>query len=1133
MPALLTPTTEYAYSGSGGGSGKGGAGSRPQETPNSLRSSSRAQVLYAMAAGEIEGLGAEPLKRIYLDNQPIQNADGTFNFKDVTIDYRTGTNFQTPIAGFTDIASEFGVGVKLSSVTGTINRTLSDANADAVVVRLSVNSLQRYDDKEGAVGTRVDFSIGLSVDGGPTYNVLNDAFDGKSSGPYEQSYRIPLYKPGTNYKISVTRLTPDSNSSKVQDELVWQSYTSIVNASIAYVNTATLAIGLNAEQFNNIPPVGLDLSGWICDVPDNYDPVTRTYTGIWSGNFKRAYTNNPAWLFYYLVKDDINGCGRQVDASLLDKAAFYQIGQYCDEIVPDGFGGYEPRFVCNAYIESADDAYNVLNTLASTFRGMVYWANGLITATQDAPTNYTRFYGEENTLQEVDDQGQITTPNFNYAGTGSKARHTVVLVTYLDKYDFHKQKVEVVQDLPAIARYGYHETTVTAFGCDSRGQAARVGKWLLYTENNETEVINFGTPSDGMLCRPGEVIRTIDPTRSGRRQTGRIVDIVGDDATLDVLYSALNVSAASQNNFSVIDPATAKQYTYGVVSITANPVGYAVVRVLGGWGAIPSAPLINTPWMIQTPDLVGESWRVFGVSETDKHQYSVTATKHNPSKYNAIERGLTLDVIPTSVVGDITKPPKPPTTLLFAESLYESRAAGLRIRLDVAWTRSPTSQVDRYNIEYQRVDINNGLGYVVLPPTRTTFVKLDDFLPGRYAFRVQAVNRLGLRSEYTESLIEVYGLTKPPTAVTNFTGVVVDQYLQLRWDESPDLDVRAGGQFLLRFTPKVSSVSWSDGFELDYVSGAATSTTVFYEYGTYMIKSVDSTKNQSNNFTAFVSDSTPRTSRNNIITIVEDSLFTGTRNNVVVSNGTLQLAPNTFIDGLSGLWDSLLGNFDSLTPGNFDALTGLIDSLSGLWDGDTASESVTSGNYLFANQINLGAVFSGRLTATLSASNTNTNVFFDSLSGSVDALAGTWDQSTPERANVVIEIRRSLDGINFGAWQRFTPGDYRGHAFMFRAILSSTSAISNVLIDRLRVTLDMPDRSEQGRATGSNVVTFESAFRAPPLVTSTIVNADAGDYIRVESVTASAFTAVVYNLQGQSISKQFDWVARGYGTRFN
>jgi predicted phage tail protein len=1132
MPALLTPTTEYAYLGSGGG-GKGGAGSRPQETPNSLRSSSRAQVLYAMAAGEIDGLGAEPLKRIYLDNQPIQNADGTFNFKDVTIDYRTGTNFQTPIAGFTDIASEFGVGVKLSSVAGTINRTLSDANADAVVVRLSVSSLQRYDDKEGAVGTRVDFSIGLSVDGGPTYNVLNDAFDGKSSGPYEQSYRIPLYKPGTNYKISVTRLTPDSNSSKVQDELVWQSYTSIVNASIAYVNTATLAIGLNAEQFNNIPPVGVDLGGWICDVPDNYDPVTRTYTGIWSGNFKRAYTNNPAWLFYYLVKDDINGCGRQVDAALLDKAAFYSIGQYCDEIVPDGFGGFEPRFVCNAYIESADDAYNVLNTLASTFRGMVYWANGLITATQDAPTNYTRFYGEENTLQEVDDQGQITTPNFNYAGTGSKARHTVVLVTYLDKSDFHKQKVEVVQDLPAIARYGYHETTVTAFGCDSRGQAARVGKWLLYTENNETEVINFGVPSDGMFCRPGEVIRSIDPTRSGRRQTGRIVEIVGNDVTLDVLYSKLDVVANRQDTLSVVNPATAKQITYNVSVITENPAGYAVVTLLNGWGTVDPTLLINTPWMLQTPDLVGESWRVFGVSETDTHQYSVTATKHNPSKYSAIERGLALDVIPTSVIGDITKPPQPPSSLAFAESLYESRAAGLRIRLDVAWTRSASSQVDRYNVEYQRVDINNGLGYVVLPATRATFVKLDDFLPGRYAFRVQAVNRLGLRSEYTESITELYGLTKPPAAPTNFTGVVVDQYIQLRWDESPDLDVRAGGQFLIRFTPKVSGANWSDGFELDYVSGAATSTSVVYEYGTYMIKAIDSTKNQSNNFAAFVSESSSRSKNNSIISIVEDSAFAGTRSNVVVENGTLRLSPNSFIDGLVGLWDSLSGTVDALTAGNFDALPGNVDSLTGLWDGDTAVENVLSGTYTFANQINLGGVFNSRLTALLSASSTNTNVLIDSLPGQIDSLTGLWDQSSPEKASVILEYARSLDGTTFQSWQRFTPGEYRGWAFRFRAILSATNSVSNVLIDQLRINLDMADRAEQGRATSSGLVTFEYAFRAPPLLTGTIVNPNPGEVLRVVSVSTASFIVVIFNNENQQIQKDFDWVARGYGTRFN
>jgi hypothetical protein len=420
----------------------------------------------------------------------------------------------------------------------------------------------------------------------------------------------------------------------------------------------------------------------------------------------------------------------------------------------------------------------------------------------------------------------------------------------------------------------------------------------------------------------------------------------------------------------------------------------------------------------------------------------------------------------------------------------------------------------------------------VLPATRATFVKLDDFLPGRYAFRVQAVNRLGLRSEYTESITELYGLTKPPATPTNFTGSVVDQYLQLRWDESPDLDVRAGGQFLIRFTPKTSAVNWSDGFELDYISGAATSTSVVYEYGTYMIKSVDSTKNQSINFAAFVSDTTSRSSRNNVIRIIEDSAFTGVKNGVVLQNGTILLSPNSFIDGLVGLWDGLAGNIDALTAGNIDALTGNVDSITGLWDGDTAVENVLFGTYTFANEINLGGVFSSRLTALLSAASTNTNILIDSLPGANDSLSGLWDQSSPEKATVVIEYAKSLDGVTFGSWQRFTPGEYRGWAFRFRAVLTATNSKSNVLIDQLRISLDMEDRAEQGRAVSSGLVTFEYPFRAPPLVTATIVSPNPGEVIRVQSVSTSGLIAVITNSENQQIQKDFDWVANGYGKRF-
>lgn len=1126
MTATLAPT-EYSHVGSGGGGGKGGgAGSRPQEAPNTLRSSSRATIVYAVAAGEIQGWGNEPFKRIYLDNQPIQNPDGTFNFKDVTIDYRTGTNFQSAMPGFTDVASEFGVGVKLTASGGPIIRTLSDENADAVVLRLSVSSLQRYDDKEGAVGTRVAFTVAMSVDGGPSYTVFSDAFDGKSSGPYEQSYRIPLYKPGKDYRISITRTTPDSNSTKVQDELVWQSYTSLIDVPLTYPNVATFGIGLNAEQFNNIPPVGLDVGGWICDVPTNYNASTRAYTGLWDGTFKREYTNNPAWLFYYLCKEDINGCGRHIDANKLDKAAFYQIGKYCDELVPDGFGGFEPRFVCNAYLDQADDAYNVLNTLASVFRGMVYWSNGLITATQDSPTNYTRYYGEENTLQEVDDQGNITKPNFNYAGTGSKARHTVVLVTYFDKDDFHKQKIEVVQDLEAVARYGYHETTVTAFGCDSRGQAKRVGEWLLYTENNETEVINFGVPSDGMLCRPGEVIRTIDPTRSGRRQTGRIAAVTGLSVTLDIPWSTL--SATSGQTLSVLNPTDGKQVTYTVASLHENPLGYTVATIIGSWGAVDSSQLVNTPWMIQTADLLGESWRVFGVTEDDRHQFSITATKHNPSKYGAIERGLTLDVIPTSIVGDISKPPLPPSTITWSESLYESRSAGLRIRLDLAWTASKSSQVDRYRIEYQK--LGTSISYIALPETRSTFVRIDDFVAGQYLFRVQAVNRLGLRSDFTETVLEVYGKTSPPNAVTGLIAVALDRQLKLQWDESPDLDVRVGGQFIIKYTPKITGVSWTDGFQLELVSGASTAVTLPNVYGTYMIKAVDSTKNESLNHTQVVSDPTTQVGQNIVATITENSVFAGVKTGLIVSNGLLQLAPNTFWDSLDGLVDALPGLIDSLSGTTIDSLPGNVDALPGLWDGERSFNNVTSGIYEFANSIDLGAIYTSRISALVSTINTNTNINIDSIPGLIDAQLGNWDQSLPEKASATLEISKSDNNITFSPWQRFIPGDYRGRILKFRVVFASDSSTANVLMDQLRVTIDMPDRTERGRTDSFNTVIFSAAFRAPPIITPSIVSPAQGDYVTIINLTATGFIAQAYNANGQAITKQIDWLATGYGT---
>ena len=309
-----------------------------------------------------------------------------------------------------------------------------------------------------------------------------------------------------------------------------------------YPYSALLGIRINADQFQAVPTVGARLRGIRVRVPNNYNTGDRSYSGFWNGGLQApVWTNNPVWIYYDLLTNERYGCGRFLDASQIDLYSLYAISQYCDQLVSDGNGGVEPRFTCNCYIQNRDDAYSVLNGLASVFRGILYWSEGLIVASQDRPADPVRIYTEANVIQEVDDQGNITKPPFTYSGTARRARHTVAIVSYSDPPDFYKAKVEYVEDRAGIERYGYRETEIMAFGCASRGQAQRVGRWTLLTEQVETETVTFSVATEGLLVRPGEIIKIADPLKAGQRIGGRILSVSGNTATLDSAISGSGV----------------------------------------------------------------------------------------------------------------------------------------------------------------------------------------------------------------------------------------------------------------------------------------------------------------------------------------------------------------------------------------------------------------------------------------------------------------------------------------------------------------------------------------------------------------------------------------------------------------
>lgn len=496
---------------------KAGSGSQhtPTETPDTLHSVELARIVDAISEGPIKGFahgGTNPLQDVYLNETPVANADGSLNFSNIIIDSRSGTIDQSSMPSFSNVENEIGVGVELRHSTPWV-QAISDTSLSAIRLRVSVPQLQKSDGSTGDVlGMSITYTIELATDGGAFVLMETTGFTGKTTSEYDRTSRINLPPATTGWTLRVTRVTTNADSATIQDTTTIQSYTEIVDAKLRYPNTALVGIVVDAKQFSSIPTRAYDVYLRIISVPSNYDPTTRTYTGTWDGSFKLAWTDNPAWIFYDLITHTRYGLGQWVTPARINKWTLYTIAQYCDELVPDGKGGMEPRFTCNLYLQAQEDAYKVLGDLASVFRGMAFWAGGTVQATADMPGDPVFTYTNAN----------VVDGKFTYQGSDLKTRYTVALVSWNDPDDFGRAKVTYVPDREGIARYGVRQTQVIAFGCSSLGQAQRAGLWALLTSRLETESGSWNVGQDGTLVAPGSIVRVADARRALSRQGGRV-----------------------------------------------------------------------------------------------------------------------------------------------------------------------------------------------------------------------------------------------------------------------------------------------------------------------------------------------------------------------------------------------------------------------------------------------------------------------------------------------------------------------------------------------------------------------------------------------------------------------------------
>ncbi|MDR5825823.1 host specificity protein J [Caballeronia sp. LZ043] len=721
------------------------------EDKDSLHSIAYANILDIISEGPIEGLAAG-LASVFLDDTPLQNSDGSLNFQNCTVDYRLGTQDQTFIAGFPSVERETAISLPLTSDVAW-TRQLTDTQVNAARIRMSVPALQKQNSETGDVtGYRIEYAIDVATDGGAYQQVLTGAFDGKATSLYERSIRIELPAATTGWLIRVRRLTANAHSSLIADTVTIEAITEIIDRKLRYPMTALVGISFDAQSFSSVPTRSYDVKGLIIRVPSNYDPVTRGYTGTWDGTFKTAWTDNPAWIFYDLVLNDRYGLGKLVDASMIDKWNLYQIGQYCDVMVSDGKGGTEPRFTCNAVIQSQADAYKVLQDLATVFRGIAYWGPGQVVANADMPQDPEYVYTAAN----------VVAGHFEYVGSARKTRYTTALISWNDPANSYQQAVEYVPDEDGMARYGVMKAEITAFGTTSQGQAHRLGLWTLLTSRYETNTVSFEVGLDGTLCPPGTIIAVADPAKAGRRTGGRIRAAAGRVVTLDKAPTL-----AAGDTLTVILP-TGLAQKRTVQSVAGDAVTVSDVFT--------TAPTAGAIWMVESADLASQLFRIVSVQESDDDgqiTYTINATQYEPGKYAAIDNGAAIQVRPITVIPPSVQPP-PSNVRLSTYSVIDQGIS--KTVMVIAWDAA--DKAVNYLAEWRK---DNG-DWVSANQTGGLQVEVSGIYQGTYLARVRAQNAMGVTSIPAYGVdTQLTGKTSPPPALVSLTTSTLVFAVQIDW----------------------------------------------------------------------------------------------------------------------------------------------------------------------------------------------------------------------------------------------------------------------------------------------------------------------------------------------------------------
>ena len=1123
--------------GSGGGSPP--PPPQPTRTPDTLHSRQFATFLDLISEGEIEGFATASkegrtkgttaynnaaLKDVFLNDTPVlrATADSTnpvstdFNFQDVSFEPRFGTSNQTKIAGIESSSSVTSVAVEVTQAS-PVTRQITNSNVDAVNVTITFPQIQKATDKGDLLGSTVELKISVQYNSGGFTDVITDTVTGRTADAYQRDYRINLTG-SFPVDIRVTRLTADSSDSSLIDTFQWTSFGEIIDDANTYPNSAYASIRLDSMQFGSIPTRKFRVRGVKVRIPgaganSSGTPTVDSDTGrivypdgyIFNGVMGAAqWCSCPSMILLDLLTNSRYGFGDHITDSTLDLFSFVTASKFANTLVSDGLGGQEARFSCNVNIQGSGEAFTLINELAGVMRCMPIWSAGSITMTQDKPSTASYLFNLSN----------ITSEGFNYSGSSLKQRHTVVAVSYFNM-DSKEIDYEVVEDAAAISKFGQIVKQVKAFACTSRGQAARLGKAILFAEQNESEVINFTTSIDsGTVVRPGAIISVADPVRSGLRRGGKIASVTSTTVITVDDSAATSLPTTNNPTISVIMPDGTVE-TKNISSISGATITVS--------SAFSQAPNVNANWLIQDDTVNAQLFRVITVEEQDGVSYAITALSYVNEKYDFIEDGASLPIRTVSILNELKNPP---SALQAEEKLVVINNQAVS-KLIISW--QPVTGVTQYQVNYR---FNNG-NFVSTTVSSPDFEIFNTSI-GTYEIQVFSFNTaLELSATSTDLTFNAVGKTALPSNVTGLSAEPINEKLvRLRWNLSTDLDVTHGGRVYVRHSPLTNgNGTFTNSTDLiQALAGNTTTAEVPYLEGEYILKFQD----DGGRFCA---------GETSVILELPDNLaplVTQTRREDLDSPKFQGTKTNVSFDAVTNSLNLAGGGvFDNIT--DFDAVTSL-DDFGGIVPEGTYDFGGTAGG----DTLDLGGVFSLDLKRHFLTEGFYPSDLFDSR-GLIDDITD-FDGSTATEVNAEMLVRVTQDNPSgsptYTDFQTFANGTYKGRGFQFRAKLTSNDTAQDIRVFQLGYTASLQRRTEQGNLTASGAGAKNITFQHPFFVgTSSLLGANSnlpsvginaqnmvsGDYFELSNVSATGFTVHFKNSSNASIDRNFTYQAVGFG----